>query len=56
MPCPRGPPVTLSGKLIKNPPVRGLDGKAFIRLREGAKSKNSNLMKILARSMKFFMR
>ena len=30
---------TLSGKLIKNPPVRGLHGEAFIELKEGAKPK-----------------
>ena len=30
---------TLSGKLVKNPPVRGLHGEAFIELKEGAKTK-----------------
>ena len=30
---------TLSGKLIKNPPVRGQFGEAFIQLREGYKAK-----------------
>ena len=30
---------TLSGKLVKNPPVRGLHGEAFIELKEGAKPK-----------------
>ena len=30
---------TLSGKLVKNPPVRGLHGEMFIELKEGAKPK-----------------
>ena len=30
---------TISGKLVKNPPVRGLHGEAFIELNEGAKAK-----------------
>ena len=30
---------TLPGKLVKNPPVRGLHGEAFIELKEGAKTK-----------------
>ena len=30
---------TLSGKLVKNPPVRGQHGEAFIELKEGAKPK-----------------
>ena len=30
---------TLSGKFVKNPPVRGLHGEAFIELEEGAKPK-----------------
>ena len=30
---------TLSGKLIKNPPVRGLHGEAFIELKAGVKPK-----------------
>ena len=30
---------TLSGKLVKNSPVRGLHGEAFIELKEGAKPK-----------------
>ena len=38
---------TLSGKMIKDPPVRGQFGEAFIELREGYKAKNSALMKIM---------
>ena len=45
---------TLSGKLVKNPPVRGLHREAFIELKEGANPKSSDLTKIMARSMKFF--
>ena len=30
---------TLSGKLVENPPVGGLHGKAFMELKEGAKRK-----------------
>ena len=30
---------TLSRKLVKNPPVRGQFGEAFIKLREGYKAK-----------------
>ena len=30
---------TLSGKLVNDPPVRGLHGEAFIKLKEGAKPK-----------------
>ena len=30
---------TLSGKLVKNPPVHGLHGEAFIQLKEGWKPK-----------------
>ena len=32
---------TLSGKLVKNPPLRGQHGEAFIELKEGAKPKKA---------------
>ena len=44
---------TLSGKLIKDPPVRGQFREAFIELREGYKAKNSALMKIMDTNMRF---
>ena len=34
---------TLPGKLVKDPPVRGLHGEAFIELKEGAKPKKQRL-------------
>ena len=34
-----GKDTTLSGKLVKSPPVRGLHREAFIKLKEGAKPK-----------------
>ena len=43
---------TLSGKLIKDPPVRGQFGEAFIELREGYKPKTSALMKIMDINMR----
>ena len=36
---------TLSGKLVKTPPVRGLHGEAFIELKEGAKPKTQRAYK-----------
>ena len=44
---------TLPGKLIKDPPVRGQFGEAFIELREGYKAKNSALMKIMDTNMRY---
>ena len=56
---------TLSGKLIKNPPVRGQFGEAFIKLREGYKAKKQRpyenhgqkhdiLRKIIERNLREF--
>ena len=44
---------TLSGKLVQNPPVRGLHGEAFIELKEGVKPKTQRPYENHGKSMKF---
>ena len=44
---------TLSGKLIKDPPVRGQFGEASSSFVKGTRQKNSALMKIMDTNMRF---